>query len=290
MSTTAPAVPLDPEVARKGWRALEPFHAMVYFVPEAQEEYAALGYDVKGNPASGYFPARSAAMGTVGPGVVQATFFNFSRLAVEFGMAGAWETASPADVLAARLRGVDRALRRLCGDLLDDPSVEEAVALVRTAAGACRAYGRPLYGAHADLPWPEQPHLALWHGITLLREYRGDGHVAALLVEGLSGLEAAVLHVGSGESWTRRPLQKTRGYGDEEWDAVVADLTGRGWLQADATLSEVGRVHRQRVEDATDRLALAPWDALGDLGSARLRELVRPLSRAVVDGGGIGIR
>jgi hypothetical protein len=290
VSTTAPAIPLDAEVARKGWRALEPVHAMIYFVREAQEEYAALGYDVKGNPASGYFPSRVAAMGTVGPGVVQATFFNFSRLAVEFGMAGAWETASPADVLAARLRGADRALRRLCGDLLDDPSVEEAVALLRTATAACHAYGRPLYGAHADLPWPEQPHLALWHGITLLREYRGDGHVAALLVEGLSGLEAAVLHVGSGESWTRKPLQKTRGYGDEEWDAVVAELTARGWLQDDATLSEVGRVHRQRVEDATDRLALAPWEALGELGSARLRELVRPLSRAVVDGGGIGIR
>ena len=287
---SSPATPLSPEVARKGWRSTEPVHAMVYFAPEAQEEYAALGYDVRGNRATGYFPARAAALGAVGPGVVQATFFNFSRLAVDLGMTGAWQTASPADVLGARLRAADRALRRLCGELLDDPSVEEAVGLLRTATAACPSYGRPLYAAHADLPWPEPPHLALWHGTTLLREFRGDGHVAALLAEGLSGLEAAVLHVATGEAWSRRPLQVTRGYSDEQWDGAVEVLRTRGWLEPDATLTEVGRAHRARVEDTTDRLALAPWEALGELGSARLRELVRPLSRAVVDGGGIGIR
>ena len=79
---------MTPDVARSTWRALEPVHAMVYFAPEAQEEYAALGYDVRANRAAGYFPARAAALGRVGPGAVQATFFNFSRLAVEFGMAG----------------------------------------------------------------------------------------------------------------------------------------------------------------------------------------------------------
>lgn len=278
------------ELARKGWRALEPVHAMVYFAPEAQEEYAALGFDVKGNRASGYFPARAAAMGRVGPGLVQATFFNFSRVAVEFGLAGAWETASPEQVLLARLRGADRALRRLCGDLLDDPSVPEAVELARTACAGCTPYGRPLYAAHADLPWPADPHLALWHAVTLLREFRGDGHVAALVSAGVSGLEAAVLHVALGDSWTRRPLQATRGYSDEEWDGAVAGLVDRGWLETDGTFTDAGRTNRQRVEDATDALALPAWERLGEDGAQRLRELVRPLSRAIVDGGGIGIR
>ena len=282
--------PATPEDARTTWRALEPFHAMIYFAPEAQEEYAALGYDVAANPAAGYFPARAAALGNVGPGLVQATFYNFSRLAVEFGMAGAWETASPGAVLAARYRGADRALRRLCGDLLDGPDVAEAAALTRTAAAACTPYGRPLYAAHADLPWPAEPHLQLWHAVMLLREYRGDGHIAALVVEGVSGLEAAVMHVALGDSWTRKPLQATRGYSDEEWDGAVAALRERGWLTAEGTFTAAGAASRQRVEDRTDELALPAWQALGAAGCARLRELGRPLTRAVVAGGGIGIR
>lgn len=281
---------MDPVIARQGWRALEPYHAMIYFAPEAQEEYAALGYDVKGNRAAGYFPARAAALGRVGPGPVHATFFTFSRLAVEFGMAGAWDVASPADLVAARRRGADRALRRLCGDLLDRAEVAEAAELVRRAATGCTPYGRPLYAGHADLDWPAEPHLALWHGVTLLREFRGDGHVAVLTSDGITGLQAAVMHVALGESWTRKGLQATRAYSDQEWDGAVATLAGRGWLHDDGTFTEQGAARRQAQEDATDRLALAPWEVLGEDGSARLRELVRPLSTAVVAGGGLGIR
>ncbi len=281
---------MDPVVARRSWRALEPYHAMIYFAPEAQEEYAALGYDLAAHRAAGYFPARAAAMGRVGPGTVQATFFNFSRRVVDAGMAGAWDVASPDQLVAARRRAADRALRRLCGDLLDDPSVPEAAALARAAAGGCTPYGRPLYAAHADLPWPEEPHLALWHAVTLLREFRGDGHIAALVGEGVTGLQAAVLHVALGDSWSRKGLQSTRGYSDEEWDGAVAALVARGWLTPDGQFTDDGRAHRQRVEDATDRLALPCWEALGEAGAARLRELARPLVKSVVDGGGLGIR
>lgn len=290
MTTAPPTASVPPEVSRSTWRTLEPVHAMVYFAPEAQEEYAALGLDLAGNRALGYFPARAAAMGRVGPGVVHATFYNFSRLAVEFGLAGAWDTASPEQVLAARLRGADRALRRLCGDLLDDPSVAEAAELARTACGGCTPHGRPLYAAHADLPWPDAPHLQLWHAVALLREFRGDGHTAALVTEGVSGLEAAVLHVTVGDSWTKEPLRKTRGYSEPEWQQAVAALQARGWLDADAAFTEAGAAHRKRVEDLTDVLALPAWQALGESGAARLRELVRPLSKAVVAAGGLGIK
>ena len=281
---------MDPVVSRKCWKALEPVHAQVYFSPEAQEEYAALGYDVKGNTAAGYFPARAAAMGAVGAGVVQATFFNFSALAVAFGMDKVWEVASPEQVLAARYRGADRALRRLCGDLLDSPDVEEAVALARTAVEGCSPEGRPLYAANAALPWPEVPHLQLFHAVTLLREHRGDGHIAALVVEGINGLEAAVMHVAQGDAWSREPLRKTRAYSTEEWDAACARLRERGWLDADDRFTPEGAAVRQRIEDRTDVLALPAWERLGEDGCARLRELVRPLSKAVVDGGGLRIR
>lgn len=281
--------PPTPEDARSTWRACEPVHAMVYFAKEAQEEYNALGFDTRANRAAGYFPARAAAMGAVGPGVVQAAFFNFSRLAVEFGLAGAWDVASPADVTAARLRGADRALRRLCGDLLETPEVEEAASLAQQATTGCTPYGRPLYAAHADLEWPEAPHLRLWHAIALLREFRGDGHIAALVVEGVSGLEAAVMHVALRQSWSRKGLQATRGYSDEEWDGAVAGLQARGWLDGGGEFTPEGAASRQRVEDLTDRLALPAWERIGSEGCARLRELVSPLSRSVIDNGGLGI-
>ena len=281
---------MDPNVSRKTWRALEPVHAQVYFAKENREEYTALGYDVKANPLAGYFPARAAAMGSVNAATVQATFFNFSEIAVVFGMDRAWEIASPEQVLAARYRGADRALRRLCGDLLDTPDVVEAVALARTATEGCTPYGRPLYAGNASVPWPDVPHLQLFHAITLLREFRGDGHIAALVVEGITGLEAAVMHVAQGDSWTREPLRKTRVYTAEQWDDAETRLRDRGWLDDSSQFTDVGREVRQRIEDRTDVLALPPWEHLGEQGCERLRELVRPLSKAVVDGGGVGIK
>lgn len=281
---------MDANVSRSCWTALEPVHAQIYFAAEAQQEYSALGFDVTANQASGYFPARAAALGAVGPGVVQAVFFNFSAAACVFGMDRAWETATPAQLVDARYRAADRALRRLCGDLLDSPDVVEAVELARTATTGCTPYGRPLYAGNASLDWPEVPHLALFHAVTLLREFRGDGHIAALVVEGLSGLEAAVLHVAQGDSWTREPLRKTRGYSTGEWDDAVDRLRGRGWLDGAGGFTPEGAQVRQRVEDRTDELALPAWEALGEQGCARLRTLVRPLSRAVVDSGGLKIR
>ncbi|MCW2679659.1 MAG: hypothetical protein JWM62_1060 [Frankiales bacterium] len=281
---------MDPIVSRKCWKATEPVHAHVYFSPEAQEEYAALGYDLKANRAAGYFPARAAALGAVPAPVVQATFFNFSALAVAFGMDKAWEIASPAQLVEARLRAVDRALRRMCGDLLDSPDVAEAVELARTACEGCTTEGRPLYAGNASLAWPEAPHLQLFHAITLLREYRGDGHIAALVVEGVTGLEAAVMHVAQGDAWTREPLRKTRGYSTEEWDAALARLRERGWVGDGEAFTDAGRAVRQRIEDRTDELALPAWERLGEEGCRRLRELVRPLSKQIVEAGGLGIR
>jgi hypothetical protein len=280
---------VDPVVSRKTWRALEPVHAMVYFVPEGPEEYAALGLDVANNRAAAYFPARAAAMGAVSPSVVQAAFFNFSAIAVQFGMAGAWETTTPARLVAARYRVADRALRRLCGDLLDSPDVVEALELARTACEACRPEGRPLYAGNADLDWPTLPHLQLFHAVTLLREYRGDGHVAALTAAGISGLEAAVMHVAQGDSWTREPLRKTRGYSTEEWDTALAGLRERGWIDDGEGFTDEGRRVRQEVEDRTDVLAEVLPGAQREHGCARLRELVRPLSKAIVDNGGLAI-
>src|SRR5690606_39515853 len=69
------------------------------------------------------------------------------------------------------------------GEAAEAPELIELAALVREAAELCPPEGRPLFAAHADLPWPDGPVAAVWHGATLLREFRGDGHVAALVAE-----------------------------------------------------------------------------------------------------------
>jgi len=263
---------------------------MVYFAPEIVEEYSALGFDLAANRAAAYFPARAAALGAVSSGVVLATFFGFAPRAVTAGMDRAWEISTPGELVQARLRVADRALRRLCGDLLDSPGLAEAAGLARQACTGCTAEGRPLYAGGAELAWPDPPHLQLFHAVGLLREFRGDGHIAALVTEGLSGLEAGVLQVAQGDGWTREPLRKSRGWTTDQYDDAVARLQARGWLDGAAQLTDEGRTVRQRVEDRTDVLALPPWETLGEEQCSRLRALVRPLSQAVVAGGGLGIR
>src|SRR3954469_5477551 len=108
---------MDSTTSRRMHRVIEPVHAMIYFAPEAFEEYEKLGLS---GQAELYFPSRAAALGGVPRQVVQATFFGCSPLAVQFGIAEAWTKTTPADVIAARYRGVDRAMRRIAPDLVGD--------------------------------------------------------------------------------------------------------------------------------------------------------------------------
>jgi hypothetical protein len=120
----------------------------------------------------------------------------------------------------------------------------------------------------------------LWHAQTLLREFRGDGHIIALAAEGVSGLDALVLHAATGDA-SRATLQSTRAVSDDEWAAAVDGLRARGHLDADGDFTESGRAFRTAIEDRTDVLALAPYEALGEAGCSRYQELCGPISKAV---------
>jgi hypothetical protein len=278
---------MDPVVARKTWRTLEPVHAMIYFAPEADEHYRRAGVT---DQRSGYFGSRSAALGEATAELVIATFFNFDPGTVRAAMAGLWDATTPDALLAARLAAADEALRRLLGDAAAGPGVEEAAVLARQAAhAACdRLEGRPLFAAHAGLDWPDDPLLVLWHAQTLLREFRGDGHIAALVAAGVSGIEALITHGGSGEI-AAAVLRSSRNWSDRAWTVAADGLVDRGWLDGFGSLTEAGAEHRRSVEDRTDELALAPYAAIGEEACARLRELVRPLSRAIVSNGGLPV-
>lgn len=275
---------MDPIIARKTWRTPEPIHTLVYFAPEAREEYAAIGVsDVR----AGYFGSRSAPLGPVPPEVVIATFFNFQPQLVRAGLETAWATTTPEAILAARTRAADRALRRLLGEAVDSAEMKEAATLAEQAAlTACEHLeGRPLFAAHAALPWPDGgAHMTLWHAQTLLREFRGDGHIGALVAEGVTNIEALVLHTATGEL-TPNALQGSRAWPAGEWAKAVEQLTDRGMIAAadPFALTDAGRAHREGIEDRTDRAALPAYEPLGEDGCTRLRALARPFSRAIVD-------
>ena len=66
---------LDPAVVARAHRAVEPLHSHMYFAPEHDATFSALGL----RPGRmSYFAGRAAPMGAVGAGVVTATFYNFS--------------------------------------------------------------------------------------------------------------------------------------------------------------------------------------------------------------------
>jgi len=272
---------VEPGVARRLWRILEPYHAVTYFTDESRQAFKDVG--LRGF-WMGYFAGRAAPMGPVGPGVVTATFFGFRHSMVARALPDAWTFASVTDVLAARLHGVDRALHRLLGDAVYDAALAEAAGLARAAAEAGDRAGRPIFAGNADLPWPAEPHLILWQATTMLREYRGDGHVIALTAKGVDGCESHVSLVASGAQ-SREVAQPNRGWTDEEWDAATTRLQERGWLDEDGTVTDAGRDARRQIEVHTDELALGPWQALGNDKVERLADLATPLVQRVVGGG-----
>jgi hypothetical protein len=264
-------------------RVLDPLHSAQYFAPETDQYLTAAGLR-PGRMC--YFAGRSAAFGAIGPGGVSATFFNFNPALVARYIPRAWTLSTPEQVLAARLDAVDAMLRRLLGeDTLASPEVAEAAELAREATEGCVPEGRPLYAAHADLDWPEQPHLVLYHATTLLREFRGDGHIGALVAHGLSGIGALITHTAMGKGFTPEAAKRTRGWSEEEWDAGSAVLTERDVIDASGALTESGAKLRADIESRTDDASVGPWLRLGDEKVERLHELGRGLSRAAVAAG-----
>ncbi|KOU55165.1 hypothetical protein ADK57_45440 [Streptomyces sp. MMG1533] len=267
---------------RQLWHLLEPLHAVLYYAPEVFAEAAALGHDT-GERWPTYFPYRAAPLGPVGAERVTSAFYSFSPRMVAEHVGSAWSVASPEAMVEARLRGIDGAYRAIFGDRTDSAELAEAAALARRAAEAANTAGRPLAAANAALEWPKAPHLQLWHAATILREHRGDGHTAALLVAGLDPVESLVSFAAIGAASVER--FESRGWSAEQWSAARDRLSARGLVEEDGTATEVGRALRLRVEQDTDRLAAAPWQSLGPEGVGRLADLLGEFWVAVLSSG-----
>lgn len=269
MSTTAA------RRARALHAVIEPIHTTLYFAKDVKDAWEGLGLEPMGQ---GYVAGRAAPMGPVGPELVTATFFNFNPALASFALPAAWDIASPAKVLEARAGAIEAMFQRTEASTDD---LEEATDLAREAGAAADLAGRPLASANAAVAAPGTPFAALWQALAVVREHRGDGHVALLTASGLAPIDCLVVYAAWQGKVSRRFLQGSRVWDDDAWEAAEARLRERGWLDDDGKLTSDGSAWRDSTEADTDRLAAAPYEALGEDRSRRLFDLLRPLADAL---------
>jgi hypothetical protein len=256
--------------ARRLWTALEPLHGVVYFDPGVRD--AGVGVGLRGFWMT-YFAFRAAPLGPVGAAPVVATFAGFEKSMVVKALPDAWSRASPDTCLTARSQVSADALRSAG---VDEAACAEAVALLAPVAEAADPTGRALYAANAVLPLPAEPIAALWQLATTLREHRGDGHVAALLAHGVSGLEALLLQVGAGK-FPAELMRSVRGWPLADWDSAARALRSRGMLDADGALTAWGAEFLDAIEEQTDdRAWTGGLAALGEDGVEKALATLRP--------------
>jgi hypothetical protein len=268
-------------LARRFFDRFEPVHAVTYFAPEARAALDALGYR---GFWMGYFAARSAPLGMVPREVVAAIFYNFAPERVAKALPAAWGIAGPDAALRARQESAVAALRRY--GITTDENIVVAAELAGRAARHAPLDGRPLFAANLALPWPEDPLAALWHATTLLREQRGDAHVAVLAAAGISGRESNVLHAAAGQI-PRDYIARARDYDEAAWRHHEKRLAERGLLNDDGSLTTAGRQLKDHIEASTDALALSALETLGDDEVETLFQALTPITRAAVAGGDV---
>ncbi|MGW2864716.1 SCO6745 family protein [Streptomyces sp. NPDC001205] len=258
--------------ARRMFEFLEPICLVTFFADECNQELAALGHRTYWD---GYFASRAAPLGRVLAQVVHAAFYSFADGEAARHIPSAWETIPPEASVAARQRGSAASVRRILGDeLADSPGLVRAADLTTKAATSAPLEGRVMYAGMRTLAVPSDPVARLWHSATMLREHRGDGHVAALVAARIGGTEAHVLSALEMGIHPPESFGRIQHLPKERLAAVMDGLRERGLVDAEGRFTDAGRETKRRIEALTDELAAPPYEALS---SAELDELVTEL-------------
>jgi hypothetical protein len=245
-------------VARRMFELVEPIGVIPYSADEPNEAMFALGFTDYWDT---YFAGRAAPLGVTPAEVVDALFYNFAPGEVARHIPKVWRTTTPEAAVAARQHGCAKALRRILGEHVDSGAFARAAQLLTKAATGAPVEGRPMYAALRALPVPDDVVVRLFHAASLLREHRGDGHIAALMVEGVGGLEAHVL-LALDMGLPAERFGRIHHLPAAQLAAVIDGMRARGLIGDDGWLSEPGRAVKQRVESLTDELATKPYEVL----------------------------
>lgn len=265
-------------MARRLFDLVEPI-AVVTYGDEPTKAVMALGPLTMWDA---YFAGRAAPLGPTAPAeVVHAIFYNFADGEVARHIPRVWDMVTPEGAVAARQQGSVAWIRRILGDVADRPGVTRAADLLVKAGLSARTEGRVLYAAVRTLPVPTEPVARLWHGANLLREHRGDGHIAALLTVGIGGTESHVLHALS-EGMPAEQFGRVSHLPHRQLAAVVAGMQSRGLIGDDGWLTAAGRLAKEQVETLTDDLAAPAYDILEPDELDLLVEDLEPLAQLLV--------
>jgi hypothetical protein len=262
-------------VARRLFELTEPISLVNFFSPEPNEAMAALGF---GNYWDGYFAGRSAPLGRVPAAVVHAAFYNFADGEVARHIPRVWETTTPEAAHAAREQGCVAALGRILGDLVETPGLRRAAELLAKASTSAPTEGRIMYAGLRALPMPEAPLARLWHAANMLREHRGDGHIAALVSEEIGGTEAHVLSALDMGIYPAESFGRIHHLPRARLAEVMDGLRDRGLVDAMGRFTVAGRATKGRIESQTDALAEAPYRGLQPAELEELVALLEPIS------------
>ena len=265
------------DTARRLHRLVEPIHLVTYFSEEPTDALMSLGLR---NYWDGYFAGRVAPLGRVPADVVHAVFYNFADGEVARHIPRVWNTVTPDAALAAREHGSVAALRRILGDLAESPGLARAADLATRAATSAPTEGRILYAALRALPLPGEPVARLWHAATLLREHRGDGHIAALIGAGIGGTEAHVLHALA-EGIPAEKFGRVHHLPADRLAGIVDGLRARGLIEGSGWLSDAGRKTKEQIESLTDDLAAPAYSGLEPSELDQLIANLEPISAAL---------
>ncbi len=261
-------------MARRMFELVEPIGVLPYLADEPNQTMFALGFT---NYWDTYFAGRAAPLGQPSAEVVDALFYNFAPGEVARHIPKVWRTTTPEAAIAAREQGCVAALRRVLGDHVATPEFTRAADLLTRAATSAPPQGRPMYAALLARPVPDETVARLFQAASLLREHRGDGHIAALMVEGIGGLEAHVL-LALDLPLPPAKFGRLHHLPAAQIEGVVEGLRRRGLIGADGWFSEQGRAVKRRIEDTTDDLAAAPYEVLDSDERDELARLLEPLA------------
>jgi hypothetical protein len=283
---------IDPGRTRPALRAIETSFGAGLLTPAVLEALQGIGLPLE-DVADVNIVTRSAPMGPVTAEVVWSVFFNPNPAGIRRLIPAAWEVASPAKILETQARAFAPLLAAALAPM-DAGDVSELAALCRTVVETAIEHheGRPLFAGLAGLPLPTDDGLMIWHAAKLLREHRGDGHIAGLVIEGLGRIDVLVIHAAF-ESFPADMLRRSRRWSMDQWNESIASLRDRGWLTEDEapTLTAEGARRRQWIEDRTDQLAAVAFEPIGKSGVERMIELGAKFTQALEDGGlGMSIR
>jgi hypothetical protein len=275
-------MPSSAPLARRMYELFEPICLVNFFSEEPNEAMAEIGLR---NYWDGYFAGRSAPLGRVPADVVHALFYSFAEGEAARHLPRVWDRVTPEEALAARERGCVAALRRILGDLADSTGLVRAADLLTKAATSAPSEGRAMYAALRSLPIPDEPVARLWHAADLLREHRGDGHIAACMSEGIGGTESHVISALAAGIFPAESFGRIHHLPKARLAAVMDGLRARGLIDAPGHFTDAGRECRERIEAVTDRLAEAPYDGLAPDEPAELIAELEPVSGVLVAAG-----